>query len=90
MIMAWFKLRARNLGPLLDANGWAVNTRAKLTIAFGRALTQNAELPEGSERSYSDPYAESGLPWGWITLLVIVAVIGVLWYEGYLMQWLTG
>ncbi len=87
MIMAWFKLRARNLGPLLDANGWAVNTRAKLTIAFGRALTQNAQLPAGSERSHSDPYAEAGAPWGWIIFLLFAVIAGGLWYEGYLSRW---
>ena len=25
VIMAWCKLRSRNLGPILDANGWAIN-----------------------------------------------------------------
>ncbi|HEY0253499.1 MAG TPA: hypothetical protein VGC41_18320, partial [Kofleriaceae bacterium] len=25
MILAWLKLRRRNLGPILDANGWAIN-----------------------------------------------------------------
>ena len=28
MLLAWLKLRQRNLGPLLDANGWAINGRA--------------------------------------------------------------
>jgi hypothetical protein len=36
MLIAWFKLRQRNLGPILDANGWAVNAKAKLNIPFGR------------------------------------------------------
>jgi hypothetical protein len=40
--MAWFKLHARNLGPLLDANGWAVNARARINIPFGTSLTQLA------------------------------------------------
>jgi hypothetical protein len=31
VIVAWFKLRSRNLGPILDANGWAVNARAAST-----------------------------------------------------------
>ena len=29
MIIAWLKLRRRNLGPILDANGWAVNAKAR-------------------------------------------------------------
>ncbi len=63
MAVAWFKLRARNLGPLLDANGWAVNARASINIPFGTSLTQRAELPPGARRSLSDPYAEQPLPW---------------------------
>lgn len=57
MVMAWFKLRQRNLAPILDANGWAVNTRAKLNIRFGTTLTALAALPPGAERSLKDPYA---------------------------------
>ena len=30
MIIAYMKLRKRNLGPILDANGWAVNARANV------------------------------------------------------------
>ena len=64
MAMAWFKLRNRNLGPLLDANGWAVNARARINIPFGTSLTQLAKLPEGAERALTDPYAEKPTPWG--------------------------
>lgn len=57
MIMAWFKLRQRQLSPLLDANGWAVNSHAKINIAFGTTLTLLAKLPKGSKRSLHDPFA---------------------------------
>ena len=40
MIMAWLKLRRRNLAPVLNANGWAVNADAKISIPFGRLLTE--------------------------------------------------
>jgi hypothetical protein len=63
VIVAWFKLHARNLGPLLDANGWAVNARARINIPFGTALTQTATLPAGAERALTDPYAEKQPPW---------------------------
>jgi hypothetical protein len=63
MAMAFFKQRNRNLGPILDANGWAVNTRARINIPFGTALTHTAKLPEGAERALSDPYAEKQTPW---------------------------
>ncbi|TAN45080.1 MAG: hypothetical protein EPN22_03540 [Nitrospirae bacterium] len=61
--IAWFKLRQRNLGPLLDANGWAVNSRPRINIPFGTALTQVAKLPEGSVRPMIDPFAEKKTPW---------------------------
>jgi hypothetical protein len=78
MVLAWFKLRKRNLGPLLDANGWAVNTAANINIAFGTALTQLAILPEGAERALTDPYAARKHRWVWWLLLVAV-VAGSVW-----------
>ncbi len=58
MLMAYLKLRQRNLGPILDANGWAVNTLARINIPFGATLTGTATLPPGAERSLRDPFAE--------------------------------
>ena len=57
VVMASLKLRQRNLGPILDANGWAVNGRVKVNIPFGGALTKTAHLPKGSVRLLKDPYA---------------------------------
>lgn len=51
MLMAWFKLRRRSLGPILDANGWAINTQAKISLLFGSVLTQLASLPKDAKRS---------------------------------------
>ena len=45
MVMAWMKLRRRNLAPVLNANGWAVNADAKISIPFGRVLTEKVSLP---------------------------------------------
>jgi hypothetical protein len=58
VLLAWLKLRHRNLGPLLDANGWAINARACINIPFGTALTHMAQLPPLAERSLTDPYAK--------------------------------
>ena len=71
--LAAFRLRKRNLGPLLDANGWAVNARARINIPFGGSLTQVARLPAGAERSLADPYAEKKHPWFFYLLLILVA-----------------
>jgi hypothetical protein len=76
VLIAWLKLRQRNLGPILDANGWAINARAKINIPFGAALTGTAKLPPNAERSLEDPYAEKHPARPWIILLLIAALAG--------------
>ena len=81
MIIAWFKLKARNLGPLLDANGWAVNSRAKINIPFGRSLTSLAKLPENSEVSVIDPFAEKKIKSKFFILIIIVTIVVIILYN---------
>ena len=45
MILAWMKLRKRNLAPLLNANGWAINADAIVSVLFGNTLTEKADFP---------------------------------------------
>ena len=87
MVLAWLKLHKRNLGPILDANGWAVNAKAKINVPFGGSLTQVAMLPPGSQRDLVDPFAEKKLPWGLYGVIAVVAgifVLAVCWYLGKL------
>ena len=79
VVLAWFKLRSRNLGPLLDANGWAVNARARINIPFGTSLTQLAQLPEGSESALTDPYAETERPWKTYAAVLLVLFVAAAW-----------
>lgn len=58
MLIAWLKLRQRNLGPILDANGWAVNGRVKMNVPFGGALTKVGSLPPGAQPSFAVRYPE--------------------------------
>ncbi len=58
VIIAFLKLRQRTLGPILDANGWAINGRVKINIPFGTALTNLAKLPAGAQLSLADPYED--------------------------------
>ena len=83
MVLAWFKLKRRNLAPILDANGWAVNARARINIPFGTALTGIAILPEGAHRALTDPYAEKRPVWPYYVLVMaaLIALFG-LWYAG--------
>ena len=84
MLIAWFKLRQRNLGPILDANGWAVNARAKINIPFGTSLTGVAKLPEGADRSLIDPYADKKQGWPYYVAGGLVAAM-LIWGA-----WLVG
>jgi hypothetical protein len=86
VIMAWLQLRKRNLGPILDANGWAVNAKAKLNVPFGASLTQIPVLPPGSQRDLVDPFAEKKSPWPGIilALLLLLGVAYGVWYFGKL------
>jgi hypothetical protein len=81
VVIAALKLRKRNLGPILDANGWAVNAKAKINIPFGASLTEVAALPPGSQRDLTDPFAESHA--GRNRLIVIVVILAVLWSMWY-------
>ena len=86
MIMAWMKLRRRNIAPLLNANGWAVNASSKISIMFGETLTDIAKYPK---LKIKDPYARKGLaPWKkWvISLSALVVVVAGLWL-GNLLKW---
>ena len=79
MIMAWMKLRRRNIAPLLNANGWAINASSKISIPFGETLTDIAKFPK---LKLKDPYAKKGIP-AWlkwvISLVVLVVVVAGLW-----------
>lgn len=79
MILAWFKLRARNLAPLLDANGWAINTNAKISLAFGAKLTAMAAIPLGATRRLIDPHEQKSRAGFWWLCVGVFALIALLW-----------
>ena len=81
MVMAWLKLRRRNIAPLLNANGWAVNAASKISIPFGETLTETPKYPK---MKLKDPYAKKGLP-TWKKLLITVVVLGA----AFVALWLT-
>jgi hypothetical protein len=93
LILAYIKLRKRNLGPILDANGWAVNAKAKINVPFGTSLTGIAKLPPGAATDLSDRFAERSSSWPKILVVVFVAW----WFyaflnddEGRLYRWTDG
>lgn len=84
MLIAWFKLKQRNLGPILDANGWAVNARARINIPFGTSLTGLARLPEGtSALQLVDPFAEKKHRWPYyVATLLLAGAAWAIWHWG--------
>lgn len=69
MFLAWTKLRKRNLAPVLNANGWAVNADVMVNVMFGSALTQQAQFPM---LQLVDPLAKRGMP-AWKKWIIVVA-----------------
>jgi hypothetical protein len=82
MLIAWLKLRQRNIGPILDANGWAVNAMARINIPFGAALTGLPTLPAGASRSLQDPFAEKKRPWKLYAFLAFLVILAGFWFFG--------
>lgn len=73
MVMAWLKLRRRNIAPLLNANGWAVNAASRISIPFGETLTDVAKYPK---LRLKDPYAKKGMPL-WQKVLVTLLLLAI-------------
>ena len=84
MFLAWLKLRKRNLSPILNANGWALNSSTKVNTLFGATFTQLVKFPIIGVK---DPFVKKKsklrfLWWG----LIILAVLFIICY---LKGWLT-
>ena len=93
MILAWLKLRKRNLAPLLNANGWAINADAIVNVPFGNTLTEEAQFPR---LRMKDPLAKRTLSasakWCIVMIVlvgVIAAAIGAVHFFGCGIPWLT-
>ena len=85
MVMAWLKLRRRNIAPLLNANGWAVNAASKISIPFGETLTDAAKYPK---IKIKDPFAKKSSPWKvWLGAIVAVAVVACGLWLFNLLSW---
>ena len=77
MLIAGLKLRQRTLGPILEANGWAINGRVKINIPLGESFTTLARLPANARRSLQDPYEDKDAARRrrLVTLVILAAVI---------------
>jgi len=90
MIIAYLKLRKRNLAPILDANGWAINARATVNIPFGNTLTFIAGLPKNAKLDFKDPFSNKKFPYVKVSialLAIVAAIVYYLWRHGYFSHW---
>ena len=78
MFIAWRKLRKRDLGPILNANGWAINAQSLVNTKFGKTLTSLAKFPK---LTAVDPEARKKQArrrfWCWFCGIVIVAAVAL-------------
>jgi len=83
MVIAYLKLRKRNLAPILDANGWAINARAIVNIPFGNTLTHLASLPKFAKVNLNDPFTSKKRPFlkSVLFLAILVGAALVLWWK---------
>ena len=71
VFIAWRKLRKRDLGPVLNANGWAINASSLVSVKYGKGLTEVAKFPK---LTAVDPVARRKAAWRkfWCWLFVIL------------------
>ena len=82
MFIAWRKLRKRDLGPVLNANGWAINAASLVNVKFGKTLTSLAKFPK---LTAVDPEARKAQArrrfWCWLCSIVVVACVALWLYN---------
>ena len=76
MFIAWRKLRRRDIGPVLNANGWAINAKALVRVKFGKTLTSLAEFPKLTAVDDNARKAQRRRRfWCWFCGIIIVAAV---------------
>ena len=74
VFIAWRKLRRRDLGPVLNANGWAINAASYVRGKFAKNMTEVAKFPK---LTAVDPVARRKAAWRkffcWLFVLLVAA-----------------
>ncbi len=83
VLIAWLKLRKRDIGAILNACGWAVNRPLRFPMRLSRVFTRELAVPP-SAKCAVDPYAPKYAKTAKI-LVLLAAIAGALWYV-----WSTG
>ena len=84
VFIAWRKIRKRDLGPMLNANGWAINASSLVNNKFGKTLTSVVKYPK---LTAVDPEARKRARRRkaiiWILILAILACLGYCGWKNY-------
>ena len=75
VFIAWRKLRRRDLGPVLNANGWAINAASYVRGKFAKGMTQIVKFPR---LTAVDPVARRKAAWRrfWIIFVLLLLACG--------------
>jgi len=53
-IMGFLKLKRRDMSAILEASGWAINIRMKMTRSLGRLFTRRPKVPKDGRKQSKD------------------------------------
>jgi Flp pilus assembly pilin Flp len=76
-LVAYIKLRKRELSAILEGSGWAINARMRLTRKQGRGFTERPSYPKGTKGVH---------PMRWGLLIAAVVALAILAGGGYLVK----
>lgn len=87
VLLGYLKLRARDIGMMLEASGWAINGRMRINIKLAHDLTHVGRFPKSAQRIYYEYLSEDGRTrrrrfWTWFILIAAI-IAGVCWWLTY-------
>ncbi|MBI2193765.1 MAG: hypothetical protein HYU36_17455 [Planctomycetes bacterium] len=83
IVLGVLKLRRRNVSPILEASGWAINANMRITASMGHLFTHFAHFPESARKEKFDltqkfaqqlGYRSSSFQYAAIPLVLLAAV----------------
>lgn len=81
IIVAWVKLRRRDLSALLEGSGWGVNTNMRVTYKQSRSFTYKPAYPSGATGLW---HRRAKIALG----VLLAAGVAYLWWTGQLTAWM--
>ena len=87
VFIAWRKLRKRDLGPVLNANGWAINAASYVRGKFAKNMTEVAKFPK---LTAVDPVARRKAAWRkfwWWFFVILLAAFFFLFFTNRLAKY---